>query len=176
MGELIVAWRPIVEGYLVARAGREVADEIISRLEEKLLLLLFRKQRFPQRWGQVYWQNAKWVLADVQRERQDEAGRRAGLDDVAAAIGDPTTEAKLEALDDRLSVDAARVHRALAKLSHDDRRLLEMLYWQDTDAADAAGELGIAQGTFAVRRHRAIGRLRAAFSDPDVIGPAGSPE
>ena len=51
MGELIAGWRPIVEGYLAVRASGDVADEVIGRLEEKLLLLLLRKQEFPQRVG-----------------------------------------------------------------------------------------------------------------------------
>ena len=94
---------------------------------------------------------------------------------MAAEICDPTTEVELDALDDRLSADAARVRRALTKLSGDDRRLLEMLYWEDMDDAGAAGEFGITAGAFAVRKHRAIERLRAAFFAPDVIDPDGSP-
>jgi RNA polymerase sigma-70 factor (ECF subfamily) len=175
IGELIAGWRPMVEGYVEARAGHDVAEEVISRLEEKLAKLLLRKQDFPQPWGQIVWKNAKWVLADVRRERQDEAGLYAEVDDVGSEIGDLSGPLEIEALDDRLSVDADRVRRALAALSDDDRRLLEMLYWKDMEDGSAATELGIAPGTFAVRKHRALERLRAAFFDPDVIGPDGSP-
>lgn len=175
MGELVAGWRPMVEVYLVVRVGRDVADEVISRLEEKLLLLLLRKQDFPQVWGQVVWQNAKWVLSDVRRERQDEAERRAEVEDVGAEISDPAAGLEIEELDDRLSVDVGRVRRALAALSDDDRRLLEMVYWEDMEDGAAAAVLGIVLGTFAVRKHRALDRLRAAFFDPDVIDPDGAP-
>jgi RNA polymerase sigma factor (sigma-70 family) len=176
LGELIAGWRPIVEGYLATRTGQEVAEEVISRLEVKLLRLLLRKQEFTQVWGKVVWENARWVLSDVLKERQREIGRRAKVEDISAEIGDPASGFEIEALDERLSVDADRLNRALARLSDNDRRLFEMIYWEDMDDADAAAELDLAPGTFAVRKHRALERLRAAFSDPDVIDPSKAPE
>jgi RNA polymerase sigma factor (sigma-70 family) len=176
LGELIAGWRPIVEGYLATRTGQEVAEEVISRLEVKLLRLLLRKQEFTQAWGKVVWENAKWVLSDVLKERQREIERRAKVEDISAEIGDPTSGFEIEALDERLSVDADRLNRALARLSDNDRRLFEMIYWEDMDDADAAAELDLAPGTFAVRKHRALERLGAAFSDPDVIDPSQAPE
>src|SRR5271165_7188464 len=80
LGELIAGWRPIVEGYLATRTGQEVAEEGISRLEVKLLRLLLRKQEFTQVWGKVVWENAKWVLSDVLKERQREIGRLAKVE------------------------------------------------------------------------------------------------
>jgi RNA polymerase sigma factor (sigma-70 family) len=176
LGELIAGWRPIVEGYLATRTGQDVAEEVISRLEARLLRLLLRKQGFTQAWGKVVWKNAKWILSDVLKERQREIERRAEVEDIGAEIGDPASGFEIEALDERLSVDADRLNRALARLSDDDRRLFEMIYWEDMDDADAAAQLGLAPGTFAVRKHRALKRLRAAFSDPDVIDPNKAPE
>ena len=66
--------------------------------------------------------------------------------------------------------------RALAQLSDEDRGLFEMLYWADMQDAAAAAELGIAPGTLAVRKHRALERLRASYDEPDVIDPNKAPE
>jgi DNA-directed RNA polymerase specialized sigma24 family protein len=175
MGELIAGWRPMVEGYLAARTGQEVAEEVVSRLELKLLRLLLRKQDFRQAWGKVVWENAKWILSDVLEERQREIERRAEMEDIGAEIGDPKSGFEIEALDERLSIDAGRLYRALARLSDDDRRLLEMIYWEDMEDGAAATKIGIVPGTFAVRKHRAIERLRAAFFAPDVMNPDETP-
>jgi RNA polymerase sigma factor (sigma-70 family) len=176
LGELILGWRPIIEGYLATRTGQEVAEEVVGRLDVKLLKLLLRKQEFTQAWGKVVWKNAKWILSDVLKERQRETERRAEVEDIGAEIGDPASSFEFEALDERLSVDVDRLKRALARLSDDDRQLCEMIYWEDIEDADAAAELGIAPGTLAVRKHRALERLRAAFFDSDVIDPDKAPE
>jgi RNA polymerase sigma factor (sigma-70 family) len=172
LGELIAGWRPIGEGWLVARAGRDVADDVIARLEARLVeLVLLRKQRYDQPWGTVYWSNLKWILADVRREQGKQAAREAVLDE---RLGDPTADEEREALDDRLSVDAARLHRALAKISGTDRELLELIFWDDLGPAELAERLGVAKGTIAVRKHRAMERLTEAFFSPDVIDPPES--
>ena len=171
IGELIVGWRPIAEGRMVLRHGRDVTDEAISRLEEKLVRLLLDDQQFDQPWGQVYWRNADWVVRDVLRERRKAAARLAELDDLAAAAADPEAENAFDELEARLDVDAARLHRALAKLSDSDRQLFEMLYLRDMKPSETAAALGIKTGALAVRKHRAIEHLTAAFFAADVIDP-----
>jgi len=176
MGELIAGWHPIVHGYIAIRRGPEVADEVMGRLQVRLVTLLLRKQEFSQAWGKVVWKNAKWILSDVLEEHRVDCERRSDVEDIGAEIGDPTSGFEIEAIDERLSVDADRLNRALARLSDADRRLFEMLYWEEMDDADAAAELDLAPGTFAVRKHRALERLRTAFSDPDVTDPSKAPE
>lgn len=166
LGELIAGWRQIGEGWLVTRTSRHVADEVIARLEARLVELVLRKQRYDQPWGTVYWSNLKWILADVQREQGRQAAREAVLDE---RLVDPTADEEREALDDRLSADAACLHRALAKLSDADRELLELIFWDDLGPAELAKRLGVAKGTIAVRKHRAMERLTEAFFSPDVI-------
>lgn len=139
------------------------------------MTLLLRKQEFSQAWGKVVWKNAKWVLSDVLEEHRADFERRSDVEDIGAEIGDPTSGVEIEAIDERLSVDADRLNRALARLSDADRRLFEMLYWEGMDDADAAAELDLAQGTLAVRKHRALERLRTAFFDPDVTDPSKTP-
>lgn len=176
LAELIAGWHPIVEGSIASRAGQEVAEEVMSRLNVKLIELLLRKQKFDQAWGKVVWKNAKWMLSDVLRARKRETDRRAEVEDIAAEIGDPSSGLEIEALDDRLSADADRLNRALARLSDGDRHLFEMIYREDMGDADAAAEFSLARGTFAVRKHRALERLRTAFSAPDVIDTDTAPE
>lgn len=176
IGELIAGWYPIVHDYIAIRCGPEVAEEVMGRLQVKLVTLLLRKQEFTQAWGKVLWKNAKWVLSDVLKGRRVDVERRSDVEDMDAEIGDPTSGFEIEALDERLSVDADRLNRALARLSDNDRRLFEMIYWEDMDDEDAALKLDLTPETFAVRKHRALERLRAAFSDPDVIDPSKAPE
>ena len=136
IGELIAGWHPIVHGYVAIRRGPEVADEVMGRLQVRLVTLLLRKQEFSQAWGKVVWKNAKWILSDILEEHRVDFERRSDVEDIGAEIGDPTSGFEFEAIDERLSVDADRLNRALARLSDADRRWFEMLYWEDMDDAD----------------------------------------
>jgi RNA polymerase sigma factor (sigma-70 family) len=176
IGELIAGWHAIVHGYIAIRRGPEVADEVMGRLQVRLVTLLLRKQEFTQAWGKVVWKNAKWILSDILAEHQVDVERRSDVEDIDTEIGDPTPTFESEAVDERLSIDADRLGRALARLSDDDRRLFEMLYWSDMQDATAAAELGIAPGTLAVRKHRALERLRASYDEPDVIDSSHAAE
>lgn len=176
MGELIAGWHPIVHDYIAIRHGPEVAEEVMGSLQVKLVKLLLRKQGFPQAWGKIVWKNAKWGLSDVLEGRQVDVEHRSDVEDMNEEIGDPTSGFEIEAVDERLSVDADRLNRAMARLPDNDRRLLEMIHWDDMDDADAAVEFDLAPGTFAVRKHRALERLRTAFFDPVVIDPSKAPE
>ena len=53
--------------------------------------------------------------------------------------------------------------RALARLSHDDRRLLELRYKDDLTQPAVAAALGVPEGTVKVRLHRLRSRLRVAL-------------
>ena len=61
------------------------------------------------------------------------------------------------------AVGRVDLNRALASLSHDDRRLLELRYQDDLTQPAVAAALGIPEGTVKVRLHRLRGRLRLAL-------------
>lgn len=67
--------------------------------------------------------------------------------------------------DPRMASAAGRVDldRALADLSHDDRRLLQLRYQDDLTQPAVAAALGIPEGTVKVRLHRLRSKLRLAL-------------
>lgn len=73
--------------------------------------------------------------------------------------GEPSAE------DAALANTAERIDiaRALADLSHDDRRLLELRYTDDMTQPGVADAMGIPEGTVKVRLHRLRTRLRVAL-------------
>jgi RNA polymerase sigma-70 factor, ECF subfamily len=61
---------------------------------------------------------------------------------------------------------------ALDTLSDTDREVLTLVAWHGLDGRQAAEALGISRLSFAVRLHRARGRLSAALADADDSAPA----
>ena len=83
-----------------------------------------------------------------------------------AAKGVSEEVAEEPAEDDPKVADAPErvdLDRALAGLSHDDRRLLELRYREDLTQPAVAAALGIPEGTVKVRLHRQRSHLRLAL-------------
>jgi RNA polymerase sigma-70 factor (ECF subfamily) len=57
------------------------------------------------------------------------------------------------------ATERARVHAAVARLSADQRRVIELAYWKELSQSEIAEELGIPLGTVKTRTRRALGRL-----------------
>jgi RNA polymerase sigma-70 factor (ECF subfamily) len=100
------------------------------------------------------------VAIDAARVRSSRPSEVGGAD----LSGFPEQSDPLEALLDEQEVDAA-----LATLDPDHRSVLEALYLRDKSGAEAAGELGIPEGTVKSRAHYALRPLRAG------LGRAGAP-
>jgi RNA polymerase sigma-70 factor, ECF subfamily len=63
----------------------------------------------------------------------------------------------------------AAVRLAITRLESGDRRLLELLYFDDLPTADVSARLGVTPEALRVRKHRALRRLGVALGDaPDV--------
>jgi RNA polymerase sigma-70 factor, ECF subfamily len=69
------------------------------------------------------------------------------------------------ALDERVAIDPG-VARALATLSVSDREALLLIAWEDLSPKLAARALGMSEGAFRVRLHRARRRVREALAGP----------
>lgn len=57
------------------------------------------------------------------------------------------------------ATESARVHRAVAQLSTDQRAVIELAYWKELSQSEIAAELGIPLGTVKTRTRRALARL-----------------
>jgi RNA polymerase sigma-70 factor, ECF subfamily len=100
-----------------------------------------------------------WLLQITRNEALRLLRQNAGM-----SVSDQLTSEPAE--DDPDVADAAErvdLDRALAHLSHDDRRLLELRYKDDLTQPAVAAALGIPEGTVKVRLHRLRGRLRVAI-------------
>jgi RNA polymerase sigma-70 factor (ECF subfamily) len=81
-------------------------------------------------------------------------------------IQDPEESAAEPAAEDAELANAAQrmdIRRALAHLSHDDRRLLELRYTDDLTQPRIASAMGLPEGTVKVRLHRLRAQLRVTL-------------
>ncbi|MDQ3933030.1 MAG: sigma-70 family RNA polymerase sigma factor [Actinomycetota bacterium] len=168
---MILGWRRYYEPWLVLKAGRHVADAVVSSVELRLFRLLRRKQQFDSPWRSVVWSMVRNELASERRrlarrsEHETAVGEVFARDSGAEEPSHPLLEEAVESPEH----DVARLRRALVKLSSDDQRLLELLFDQELDRTRAATRLGIKPGTLSVRKHRALARLRAAWDEAEGV-------
>ncbi|MEH1168965.1 RNA polymerase sigma factor [Micromonospora sp. CPCC 205539] len=141
-----------VYAYAVSRAGRELADDIVS----ETFLVAWRKL------ATIPAAPLPWLLGvarNAVRERYRDEVRQASLADEMRAWVD---EADADVADQ--VTERAAVLAALARLTEDDRELLTLLAWHDLSSREAAQVIGCSTATFFVRLHRARKRLREALS------------
>jgi RNA polymerase sigma factor (sigma-70 family) len=171
IAELIVGWRRYYEPWLVLKAGRHVADAVVSSVELRLLRLLRRKQRFDSPWRSVVWSMVRNELAGERRLLARRGEHETAVGEVFArdsGVEEPS-HPLLDEAGGSPEHDAARLRRALVKLSPDDQQLLELLFEHELGRTQAATHLGIRPGTLSVRKHRALARLRAAWDEDEGV-------
>ncbi len=175
MGELIAGWGRLFVPWLVLRTDPDTGQEIASRVMERLVRLLLRKQRFEHPWGKIAWATVKFELRSVHRETRRRRDRETSVPEPHPDVeSEPTYEFLIDAVEGP-DIDVDRLHRALAMLSDRDRRIIELIYFEDASRAAAAAELGIKPGAFSVAKLRALARLREAYRQLDVTnGPEGT--
>jgi len=107
---------------------------------------------------------ARNVLAESVRRRDLDRRARERLRVVVQSEPQTTVdEAWLDGLDDELE-------RALASLTGDDRRAVELRVLDELDYAEIAGRLGITRGAARVRVFRSLDRLRRHLLTPSSGG------
>lgn len=157
------ACRQRVWAYAVSRAGRQIADEVVS---ETFAVAWRRLDDIPEPPLPWLLGVARNVLrdgfrAEARRESFAAEARnwaRIGLapHGLAESMGGDIAEA----VTDRLSV-----LRAMAALAEDDREILILIAWQGLTPREAARVVGCSAATLRVRLHRARRRLLAAIDD-----------
>ncbi|WP_344837528.1 RNA polymerase sigma factor [Actinocorallia longicatena] len=152
--EMYDACRQRVWAYVVSRAGRQVADEVVS---EVFAIAWRRFADVPLAAGPV--SALPWLIGVARNVLRDtiraEVRRESMRNELRAwAEGDHA-----EVVAEKLAVI-----RALATLPEDDRELLILVAWQGLGPRDAAKVVGCSQAAFRVRLHRARKRLAQAVS------------
>ncbi|WP_406729434.1 sigma-70 family RNA polymerase sigma factor [Streptomyces sp. GD-15H] len=151
--------RQRVWAYAVSRAGRQVADEVVS-------------ETFTVAWrriGDIPQPPLPWLLGvarNILREAGRAEGRRASL---AAELRDWTDPVEGDIADD--VADRIALRNALASLGDDDREVLILAAWQGLTAREAARVVGCTAATLRVRLHRARHRLARAVAVRDKASP-----
>ncbi|GAA4565063.1 sigma-70 family RNA polymerase sigma factor [Micromonospora coerulea] len=151
-----------VYAYVVTRAGRQLADEVVA---ETFLVAWRRLPELPRATP------LPWLLAvarNVVSERYRAEGRQQAVAaEMRAWIGDEEVSAADVA--DGVA-ERAVVLTALAQLSDGDRELLTLVAWHGLAPSHAARVLGCSTATYYVRLHRARRHLK------DAMAAANGPE
>jgi RNA polymerase sigma-70 factor (ECF subfamily) len=152
-------WR--VYAYAVSRAGRQLADEVVS----EVFLVAWRKL------AEVPDDPLPWLLVVARNVIGSEFRASARQQSLAAELRSWTSEAAAD-IADQVSERHA-VLRALAALSDADREILTLVAWHGLPPHEAARVAGCSTAAYFVRLHRARRRLEHAMSaDPEVSCPA----
>jgi RNA polymerase sigma-70 factor, ECF subfamily len=151
-----------VYAYAVSKAGRQLADEVVS---EVFLVAWQRAADLPQ-------PLLPWLLAVARNVALGQFRAAARQQSIAAELAAWTSEAG----GGDVAADVAErlaVLRALTGLSELDRELLTLVAWHGLSAADSAQVMGCSTAAYFVRLHRARRRLeRAMDSAADCPDPA----
>jgi RNA polymerase sigma factor (sigma-70 family) len=116
------------------------------------------------------------IVRGVMREAKPrQAARTVSLDTPIGAEGEPTFLDQIagdQDVEGEVLDDAARaaVRTAVAKLPERQRRLIELRFYQDVPAAEAAAALGVSRQGACERQRIALRKLRMALSDTLAAG------
>jgi RNA polymerase sigma-70 factor, ECF subfamily len=157
--------RDRVYAYAVSKAGRQLADEILS----DVFMIAWR------RLGAVPDPPLPWLLAVARNVAMSQSRAAARERSLASQMHAWLSQAELTVADVAEGVaDRMAVLTALAKLPERDRELLTLVAWHDLPAKAAARVVGCSTATFFVRLHRARRRLEQALAEVETDHlPAG---
>jgi RNA polymerase sigma-70 factor, ECF subfamily len=155
-----------VYAYAVSRAGRELADEIVS----EVFLIAWR------RLAEVPTPALPWLLAVARNVTISQFRASSRQRSLAAELRAWVKEAELAAADiaDEVS-ERMSVLAALARLPDPDRELLTLVAWHGLTPRQAAQVVGCSTATYFVRLHRARRRLERAMADPQPAAATAPP-
>jgi RNA polymerase sigma-70 factor (ECF subfamily) len=140
--------RQRVWAYVVSRAGRQVADEVVS---ETFAIAWRRFDDVPDH-------ALPWLLGVARNVLRDNVRAEIRRDSLAQELHAWAESDHADQVAERLSVLTA-----LARLPEDDREILILVAWQGLSPRDAARVVGCSAAAFRVRLHRARKRLVQAM-------------
>lgn len=140
--------RQRVWAYAVSRAGRQVADEVVS---ETFAIAWRRLDDVPD-------PALPWLLVVARNVLRDNIRAEARRESLGAELRSWVEEDVADEVAERLGV-----RKALTELSEEDREILILVAWQGLSPRDAAHVIGCSQAAFRVRLHRARKRLKQAM-------------
>ena len=144
-----------VYAYAVARAGRQLADEVVA----DTFLVAWRRFAVVPKATPLPWLLV--VARNIVRERYRAEVRRR---EIAAEMQAWVSEDELLADDVADEVaERAAVLTVLAAMSEEDRELLTLVAWHGLSPRQAARVVGCSTATYFVRLHRARRRLQSAL-------------
>lgn len=154
-----------VYAYAVSRAGRQLADEVVS----EVFLIAWR--RLPD----VPAHPLPWLLTVARNVITGQFRAAARQESVAAEMRawlkeEPVTPDIADQVSERILVLTA-----LAAIPEADRELLTLAAWHGLSAREAAQAVGCSTATYLVRLHRARRRLERALAAPPATGAPGLP-
>lgn len=155
-----------VYAYAVSRAGRQLADEVVS---ETFLVAWRRLADIPA--AELPW--LLGVARNVLRDQFRADTRRRSLDAELRSWAEAVGTHAGDVADD--VADRAEILNALTSLSEDDRELLTLVAWDGLTSREAARVVGCSAATYSVRLHRARRRLERAMSGTARGTPAAAP-
>ncbi|TMR90982.1 sigma-70 family RNA polymerase sigma factor [Nonomuraea basaltis] len=147
--------RQRVWAYAVSRAGRQVADEVVS---ETFAIAWRRLDDVPE-------PALPWLLGVARNILRDNVRAEARREALAAELRAWTEGDVADQVTERMGV-----LRALAALAEDDREILVLVAWHGLSPKEAARVVGCSSAAFRVRLHRARKRLKQAIEG--VAAPA----
>ena len=145
-----------------AAAAEDLAQETLRRVS---IALEENRLENPQALPAFVFQTARHLC--LQRSRSSARESRA----LARWRAEQSGEAEADALRELVGEERrVAVRRALLGLEPGDRRLLELLYYEDAATSNVARDLGITPEALRVRKHRALRRLAVVLDStaPDV--------
>ncbi|MDP9864561.1 MULTISPECIES: RNA polymerase sigma factor [Streptosporangium] len=137
--------RQRVWAYVVSRAGRQVADEVVS---ETFAIAWRRLDDVPE-------PALPWLLGVARNVLRDNIRAEIRRESLGAELRAWVEEDVAEQVAERLGV-----LKALTELPDGDREILILTAWQGLSPREAAGVVGCSQAAFRVRLHRARRRLK----------------
>ncbi len=150
--------------YLLRRADREVAEEVLARTFEIAWRRFAQMPEEPLPWLIGVARN---VLSSMRRSQ----GRRDALIERIASGGLPSAEDHADLLARRELVAAA-----LAALSDAQREVLLLIAWEGLSQKEAATVIGCSAAALRVRLHRARRRLHHALAELQADEACARPE
>ncbi|MEV5892621.1 RNA polymerase sigma factor [Nonomuraea fuscirosea] len=140
--------RQRVWAYVVSRAGRQVADEVVS---ETFAIAWRRLDDVPD-------PALPWLLGVARNVLRDNVRAEVRRQAMAAELKAWTEGDVADQVTERMAVV-----RALAGLREDDREILVLVAWHGLSPKEAARVIGCSSAAYRVRLHRARKRLKRAI-------------